>query len=663
MRRKFILVVAGLFAFGGFVSVILILPPVQRWLVLSALESPDMTRAEIGRVRIRPGSVLIENLLIEKQGMRLAFDRAMVRGSLWRAAYGGDVHLRKYELSGLYLAVDVGETGRDDLGNTLVDAAVVLAPFAFELDHVDLNGVLEVRMGPERLLAADLIGQGGGYGGSKMGQLNLTGEVSGEAMLADPVPLELEVGFRRVDGFRRIESSLKGVLGGDEPIAEFTTDLSYENAVFEADGDAAFDFQQIDELLVGTGPRRLSSGKGELQFKWAANASGESVSDGLIVVTDLVSAVTGYRIERIKAPFRVAVAPGTSLSLRAPVEVQRTGFESDVLVGLTAVADEPNWRLDGMLSGDQIRFDDLAGLGVFFTGISDPSDPAPAWGGLRGRLGLDFERVEIQPGLDLQSLTTEIEFADLHVGIRDFSSTMGGGVLTGDATLGYDPSSDEPYDLDGSWTGKGIRLEKLGSVATNPAVIEGRFDLDLSVHAKAIDLRRIADRMSGIARFSGGPGVYRGLSNHARSAASVAGILGTLFRSENLQAISELSNELEEIHYDTIEMEATQSVSEGLEVSRMLLQGSEVKMYGRGRVMGSRPAELMESPMRFDFTLGAKGRLADLLGLVGLTSNARRDWEGYTMMSEPFTVRGTPENPDFSELWGLLRGAAVNAVR
>jgi hypothetical protein len=602
-------------------------------MVLAALESPDMSRAKIGKVRIRPGSALIEDLVIEKQGLRLSFDRAFVRGSLWKAALGRDVHLVNYELSGLLLAVDAEGIGNARWGDT------------------------------DRLLTARLVGQGAGFGGERMGRLNLNGELNGEGLLSGPVPLDLEIGLLKGDDFRRIESNLKGALGGDEPTAEFTADLSHENAVVEIDGTLVVDLQQIDELLVGTGPRRLSSGQGELTFRWAANASGESVTDGLIVATNLVSVGTGYRIERIRAPFRVAVAPGSSLSLRSPVEVQRLEFESDILVELTAVVDEPYWRLDGTLSGDQIRVDDLAGLGVFFTVAPDPADPVPAWGGIRGRLGLEFGRVEVQSGIVMQSLSTEIEFADRHAGIRDFNSALGGGVFTGDATLGFDPGSDEAYDLDGAWSGKDVRLERLGPAVANPAVIEGRFDLDLSVHAKASDLLQIADRMSGMARLSGGPGVYRGLSNHARSAASVAGILGSLFRSENLRTVSELSSELAEIHYDTFDMEATQSAGEGLEISRLMLQGSEVKLYGRGRVTGSRPADLMGSPMRFDFNLGAKGRLADLLGAVGLVSDARRDWEGYVLMPEPFSVRGTPRNPDVSELWGLLKEAAVNALR
>lgn len=622
-----------------------------------------MSRAEVGKVRIRPGSVLIEGLVIERRGMSLALDRAFVRGSFWRAVFGGDVHLTNYEMDGFFLAVDTDEIGERKLSETLVDAAIILAPFAFDLDHVDLNGVLEIRLASDRSLTASLFGQGGGFGVSRTGRLDLNGELGGEGLLTKPVPFVLGIDILRQNGPRRIESGLKAVLGGDAPIAEFTSDFSHENAVTKAEGTLAVDFQRIDELLVGAEVGRLSSGQGELTFTWVANSSGESVADGLIVATELVSAGTGYRIEEIVAPFRVAVAPGVSLSLRAPVEVRRTGHESDLLVELTAVVDEPNWRLNGTLSGGEIRVDDLAGLGVFFTTTSDPSDPVPAWGGIRGRIGLDFERVEIHSGLAIDSMTTEIEFADGQVSIRDFDSTMGGGSFTGDATLGFDPGLAESYDLNGSWTGRGIQFESQGSTGMNSAVIEGRFDLDLSVHAKASDLHMIVDRLSGSAKVRGGPGVYRGLSNHARSASSVAGFLGSLFQSENLRAVSELSIELAEIHYDTIEVEATQSAGEGLEVGRMLLQGPEVKLYGRGRITGSRPADLMMSPMRFDFNLGAKGRLADLLGAVGLVSEARRDWEGYLFMSEPFSVRGTPGNPDVSDLWGLLQEAAVNAFR
>lgn len=146
-------------------------------MVLAALESPDMSRAEIGRVRIRPGSVLIEDLVIEKQGMRLVFERAFVRGSLWKAVLGREVHLVNYELSGLFLAVDAEGIGKERWGETLFDAAIVLAPFAFQLDQVDLNGAVEVRLGSDRLLTARLVGQGAGFGGAQMGRLNLNGEL------------------------------------------------------------------------------------------------------------------------------------------------------------------------------------------------------------------------------------------------------------------------------------------------------------------------------------------------------------------------------------------------------------------------------------------------------------------------------------------------------
>ena len=66
--------------------------------------------------------------------------------------------------------------------------------------------------------------------------------------------------------------------------------------------------------------------------------------------------------------------------------------------------------------------------------------------------------------------------------------------------------------------------------------------------------------------------------------------------------------------------------------------------------------------MNFEFRLGAKGQLAELLGEAGLTSIGRIDAEGYRTMPRSFSIRGTPTEPDVSELWTLLRKAAVEAV-
>jgi hypothetical protein len=663
MWRTVSLIVGGLCAIGVIVFVILILPPVQRWLVLAVIETPEMSRAEIGRARIWPGSARIEDIVIEKQGMRLTLGRAVVRGSIWKALLGGNVRLMHYELVGFVLAVDFWGRTNEPIGNTLIDAVFLLAPFAFELDQVDLSGMIDVRVALDRSFTARLVGQGGGFGASQTGRLHLNGEISGEDLIDKSVPFNLSIDFRRDDDFDRVESSLKGGLDGESQIAEFTLNLSLEDAVADADGSATVDFQQLVEMFTETGKRRLSSGHGELAFRLAANAAGESVIDGEIIATDLASAGSGYRIDRIEVPFRVTAKSNSSWSLRAPVEVVRPALSSDLLIELSAVVDSPHWRLGGTVSGDHILVDDLAPLGLLFTASSEPIDRVPAWGGIRGQIGLQFGRVGLQPGITMETLTAGIEFADLHAWIRDFETTVGGGSLTGDATLSYDPDSDEAYDLDGTWTGVGIQLGRPDSTAPNPLPIEGRFDLDLSVKSRASSLVLIGDRMSGLASIRGGPGIYRGLSDRAQVASSVAGFVGSLFRSEYLRTVSELSDELGEIRYDTIELEATKSVGEGIEIGRMLLQGPDVKLYGRGHLTGNRPAELMTSPMRFEFNLGVKGRLAELLGAVDLVSEAKQDWEGYIFIAEPLLIRGTPRNPDISELWDLLREAGTKTFR
>ncbi len=132
MRRTITLCLAFFFAVIALALIVLVLPPVQRRLVLAALETPEMSRAEVGGVRIRPGSATIEDLVIEKGGMRLAFDRAVVRGALWRAVFGGDVRLLNYELDGFLLAVDANEAATltallTDAGETVHQLGTITA--------------------------------------------------------------------------------------------------------------------------------------------------------------------------------------------------------------------------------------------------------------------------------------------------------------------------------------------------------------------------------------------------------------------------------------------------------------------------------------------------------------------------------------------------------
>jgi hypothetical protein len=172
----------------------------------------------------------------------------------------------------------------------------------------------------------------------------------------------------------------------------------------------------------------------------------------------------------------------------------------------------------------------------------------------------------------------------------------------------------------------------------------------------------LGERLTGEFALLGGPGVFRGLAKHTERASSLAGMLGALFRSDSLQAVADLSQQLSVVPYDQIRLNLNRPTGSGLEVGRIQLQGPDLKLAGEGWVGNAETVDFLGAPMNFEVRLGAKGRLADLLGQVGLTSIGRIDAEGYRIMAQPFSIKGTPAQPDVSELWSLLRQAAVEAV-
>ncbi len=91
---------AGLAVFCVLGALVMMLPPVQRWCLVTLLESPGLDRVTVGQVRVRPGSFEIEGLVIEAAGMRMASGRMQGTGPLWRALLGGGLQLDDYRVEG-----------------------------------------------------------------------------------------------------------------------------------------------------------------------------------------------------------------------------------------------------------------------------------------------------------------------------------------------------------------------------------------------------------------------------------------------------------------------------------------------------------------------------------------------------------------------------------
>jgi hypothetical protein len=62
---------------------------------------------------------------------------------------------------------------------------------------------------------------------------------------------------------------------------------------------------------------------------------------------------------------------------------------------------------------------------------------------------------------------------------------------------------------------------------------------------------------------------------------------------------------------------------------------------------------IQNQPMNVVLQFGAKDHMAVLLNKAGVLS-PNKDPAGYNLMTKSFTIKGTPANPDSSDLWSYL---------
>ncbi|MEZ5278163.1 MAG: hypothetical protein R3F07_17410 [Opitutaceae bacterium] len=658
-RRGIIFALSGMAvaALAGVITVLI--PSIQRSIFLSLLVSPGLDRVEVGQVRFRPGSFLVENLVIEEAGMRTEVGRAWGEGGIWKALLGRAVELRVYEVEGWSVRLDRESLVTAGKGGLPVESALALLPLFLTVDEFRVNGQLAIETGPEGLIHLEMEGEGTGLGPDRVGRIGVAGTVQGLGL--PDQPLQLDFTIARGAESDPVEIGVEGTLGEGADGVFLTLVARQEDTLLTVEGAIEADLPPLDALLGWGDPPRLASGRGRLSFATRANHSGEMMVDGELAVSGL-ELTGGYHLDQLRAPYRLILIPDTSFSLRAPIVIDRGGLLSDLQVAVSAVADDPDWQVDGTLSGDQIKLEDLAILAPLFRIPTDPEaiDASVAWRSFRGHLGLDLARVWVGSGAVLEDLAAGMDFSDDEVRIEEATAVLAGGALMGRLSLGFDASAPLPYRLESRWTASGVEIDKLLDDRAGGAVMDGPFALDLTTEAAGGNLRALGGGLTGRLALLGGPGSFRGFQEQTRSASNLAGMLGALLGSDRLQALAGLGRELGEIHYEQIRMNLERDETGRLAVERLQLQGPDIKLAGEGWIESSGWADYADAPMALTFRMGAKGTLADLLGMVGLTELGRIDAEGYRLMTGSFKVRGSPARPDVSELWGILRQAATD---
>lgn len=393
----------------------------------------------------------------------------------------------------------------------------------------------------------------------------------------------------------------------------------------------------------------------------------------------------------LEAQCRADVGAGGQVAFHAPLRLTFQGRITDLLAAGTWRPGGPGNGLDAQVTGDRVSVDDLELLAApFLAGAPAPVAPGtpaaargggPFWSGASGRLTWAFKRLSAS-GFELADVggTLQAEAGAVH--LQAGRATWADGCQAKvDAGVTYDAASDRPYALQAAVTvnnfDAGAWFRSLHP--DEPPVIDGKFSGTSNLTGRARDLSDLPGRLQGELHLSSKGGRFRALqtsvADSIRQAPSrLAGAIDTVSSlfgrrpdstdatSRSIdkagQAVIDFTNRISDVHYDQINVTAVRGADLTLHLVELSLIAPEERLTGSGQIAYDPGLPLSAQALSLDFRLGVRGKVADLLGSVGLLRNEQDDL-GYTPMAQPIHLGGTLGNIDQSQWRDLLVQAAL----
>lgn len=443
------------------------------------------------------------------------------------------------------------------------------------------------------------------------------------------------------------------------------------------------------------GAESVTSGRATGEFRAALGRAGSQV-EARMTLNGLVARDDGQTLPVANLSFQAVAAGNGSISVQAPLLLDRDGQRSDLNFALELTPAGRSFALDGRLTGDRVELADaLAVLGVFLATAepgragAEPSAPAPrvvadtapAWARFTGRLLLDIKSVTSGADWTMTGLTGLVTLDPAKVSLGNLAAAFGeksrfdarGGVrFTGGA---------KPYVLEGDFS---LTEFDAGSFfkalePAKPATVEGLFGVQGRFAGDGETLARTFEHARGAFELTGRQGVFRGLqrtsgkvSMTSKAVELGASVLGSLFGSEKVTKAAEkvagtayfvdqLALSLGEINYDLLGVKLTRGESLDVTLEEISLVAPEIRLIGRGTITHVADRPLLQQPLTASLSLAGRGKTEELLGKLRLLTGARDDL-GYARTRETLTLGGTLVRPDPTAFFTRIASAKLGEL-
>ncbi|HEV8073389.1 MAG TPA: hypothetical protein VGP21_04585 [Opitutaceae bacterium] len=383
----------------------------------------------------------------------------------------------------------------------------------------------------------------------------------------------------------------------------------------------------------------------------------------------------------VTADVRAELAPDGQITFNAPLLFENAGRKSDLTFSGTFRSGAGGMNLDARVASDLIVADDVKILAAPLAMKSAPSptgsasaspvtnpesatvatDKAPFWKGVSGHLVLALKKV-VYGQFEMNDIAGELKLGPDALALDQLSAGLGSG---GEAKLAgavnFAGDAPEPYSLKANVAVSDVDSAPLFRALdpSKPPTVEGKFNLMGQVTSSGLNAADLGQQAQGDMSLTSKGGVFRGLAKNTDTNVIAKG-LG--FAGNELAAVGQLTTALQEFHYDQINLQLTRDPSLDIQLKDFSVISQGLRIVGTGTLTYEKDKPILDQSLAMQIQMGARDEFATLFDAIRKLSS-ETDELGYTKVSRPIKITGTPTNPDTNDLYKFLaEGVGQRAI-
>jgi hypothetical protein len=492
----------------------------------------------------------------------------------------------------------------------------------------------------------------------------------------------------RVEGLRAKQTSagleasvaaLRVVANGADLVTVKVDATRKAGAPLLAKGEIKAWLSKLADQPVLRGQTRLSAGEATVTFDASAAEALKAVAQ--IRLAGLRAAGAGD-LPEVVIDADVARDAAGVLSAKVPLSVRnaKASRASDMLLQATVKPSGATTHISAKLSSQVIFREDLQAFAALAaestpastpkpaTPGSTPADPqakpaqggGPLWAGMTGEVELAFARIVYAPGVEVTDTQGRFALSPDAATLEKLKLLLGtGGSLDVTGALKWLPAT-KSYTLGADVKGREVKVGPLlkALAPAEASKLEGTYDLTASITGQGGDPAAAASGAAADFKLTGKQGVIRALNfdnnKYAKLGTSavgkVAGLLGAVVKDEKTvqiagyaSAVVAITNQLSNLPYDQIEIQATRAADGSIEIGKIDLLSPQIQLSGAGGMRAVPGRAWWELPMRIQAQLGARGEVAQNLAKLDLLAPAPEgaNADAFARMKDPLVFDGT----------------------